>query len=365
MYKLPSKTNTESKIFTDISLTGTEIVVQSNILVDSIKRIKLREIKLFSFIISKINPLQPNNMCFRMSVAEIAKAIGVQTKESVYRDVRSIIRNLMSKIVTIPDTKTGQKNIDVPFLIYAKYWDNEGYVDVEISPHLAPYVLNLHRDFTLYKLSNIMYLSSVYAIRIYEMLKKQEIIGSRTFYLDDLRKKLSAFDKFQAYKDFRIYVLDMAIREINKKTDLQISYIPKKVRQKVIAVTFDIKEKEELQSLPIESIEKRLDNIYNISAMNLQKLLSFGFSLSDASKMLSNITDDETTEAIAAVEEQIRKGKARNEKAMIRTALQKKWKKNIELEEKPKRTSKEPPSENGIISGIISSLAKSLTSKFK
>lgn len=333
MKKIVSDDEYKNRHFSNVKVIGNEIVVQSNSLIDSFKRTKLRELKILCFLLSKIDPLKPDDMSFRITVKDLAHAIGSDLSiENVYRDTKNMIQNLSEKIITIYSQENGKRSITyIPFLSYAKYWVDEGFADVVISPHLAPYILNLNREFTQYKLINVMHMSSTYALRLYEMLKKQEMIGSRTFYLDDLRKKLGVSDKFLAYKDFRVRVLDIAQREINQKTDLQISYVPKKVRQKVVAIVFDIKKKEliEGQDMPKESDS---GNLFNISAMNIQKLLDFGFSLSDISKMLSNITDNETTEAIAAVEEQISKGKARNKKALIRTALKMKWKKNIEPE---------------------------------
>lgn len=336
MKKIVSDDEYKNRHFSNVKVVGNEIVVQSNSLIDSFKRTKLRELKILCFLLSKIDPLKPDDMSFRITVKDLAQAIGSDLSiENVYRDTKNIIQNLSEKIITIHSQENGKRSITyIPFLSYAKYWIDEGYADVVISPHLAPYVLNLNREFTQYKLINVMHMSSTYALRLYEMLKKQEMIGSRTFYLDDLRKKLGVSDKFLAYKDFRVRVLDIARREINLKTDLQISYVPKKVRQKVVAIVFDIKKKELIEGQKIEDISKgsNSDNLFNISAMNIQKLLDFGFSLSDISKMLSNITDNETTDAIAAVEEQISKGKTRNKKALIRTALKMKWKKNIEPE---------------------------------
>lgn len=315
------------KTFMDIKITGKEVVVQSNSLVDAFKRTKLRELKLFLFLISKVNPQKPNDMRFRVTIKELAKAIGVESPDSVYKDIRSIIQNLMEKIITIHKQENGKRTVtDIPLLSYAKYWIDEGYADVEISAYLAPYIIDLHRDFTQYKLSNVMFLSSHYAIRIYEMLKKQEYLGTRIFYIDDLRKMLNIETKLEKFKDFRVKVLDIAQREINNKTDLQVSYAQKKAGRKVVAVEFNIQKKTLAQEVATDCTN------LNISPLNIQQLLDFGFSTHDSINMLRNMTNDEAAEALSAANEQILKKTTRNKKALIRTALKEKWRSNIKSE---------------------------------
>lgn len=324
----------KNKQFNDIKLTGREVVVQSNILIDSFKKTRLMELKFFCFLISKVNPQNPDNMCFRVTVKDLAKALGAERSiENIYRVAGTIVKNLMEKVITIYANENGKRTItNIPLLSYAKYWIDEGYADVEISPYLAPYVVNLHKEFTQYRLVDVMSLDSTYAMRIYEMLKKQETIGCRTFYLDDLREKLGTSNKYKAYKDFRINVLDLAQREINQKTDLLISYTPKKSKNKIVAIEFDIKKKE--LNKKVEILSNDIDSIPDISTSTVQKIFSFGFSLKDTMNMVKYISDYEAKEAIIAAEEQINKGNIRNKKALIRTALKEKWKKNAIAEEK-------------------------------
>lgn len=330
------KTNEEeykNKDFKSVVMTGKELVVQNNQLIDSFKKAKLQELKLFSFIISKVNPQKPDDMCFKLTVPEIAKVVGIENTQDIYRDISDMLLNLLEKIITIYSRENGGRAITyIPLFSYAKYMVDEGYVNVAISPLLAPYIVNLKRDFTQYKLSNIVYLSSSYAIRLYEMLKKQEAIGARTFYIDELRKRLGVTDKFKAYKDFRLYVIDIAVREINAKTDLNIKYTPHKAGRKFDCIEFDIHKKEP----PREIFEgKSLYINQNISEANVQKLLDLGFKIRDIMNMLDYLTNAEAAEAIQA-EERIAKGKVRSKKALIRTALKEKWRRNAESEkEKP------------------------------
>ena len=140
-----NKNEYEYKIFRDIELTGDEIVTQSDSLINSIKQMNLRELKLFSFLISKVNSSQSNDLRFRVRANVIAKVFGVRSTESIYRDIPSIIKNLTKKVITIhPEEK--DKQILIAPLSYAKYHKGKGFADVEISPDLVPYILDPYKD---------------------------------------------------------------------------------------------------------------------------------------------------------------------------------------------------------------------------
>jgi plasmid replication initiation protein len=72
------------------------------------------------------------------------------------------------------------------------YNESEGAIDIRFDPFLRPYLLELKKEFTSYKLENVIKLKSSYAIRIYELLMQYEKIRERTILLSDLRKMLGA-----------------------------------------------------------------------------------------------------------------------------------------------------------------------------
>lgn len=319
------KKTQESK---EVALTGTEVVVQDNVLIDSPKDLSLKEQKLFLFLVSKIDPQDPQQqICFRITVKDFAQAIGLTNPGSLtdaYRDVRKVVRSLQRKIVTeIEQGRKGKIITDMPLITYAKYYTGDGYADIEINPHLTPLLFKLHREFTQYKLTNIVNLSSTYAIRLYELLKKQEVIGQRTFVLEDLRKKLGVPEgALKTFREFRVKVLEIAQREI-KKTDIEINYTFKKTGRKITHVIFDIKSKnphrEEDKKLYIEhQSDREAEELVG-------QVIEFGFDQKEAQTVIGDAELIHVEEAIKAVKKQMGKGNAKNPKAMLRTAIKEKW----------------------------------------
>jgi plasmid replication initiation protein len=349
-------------------LTGNEVVVQHNELVDAPRILNQQEQKLFMFLISKINPNDKEFYMFRVTVEEFAKAVGVSDTKNSYRDLMEISKRLMSKVLTIhlPEEKIiTQTNI----LDYIDYHYGKGYADIRLSSKLSSYLLGLRRDFTQYKLSQITTLSSVYAIRIYEMLKKQEKFGGRTFFIDDLRKKLNVLgNKLIAFKDFRLKVLEIAKREINEKTDILIDYKFIKTGRKFTAVQFSVKpkneKKAEKQPRFLESYNSAPDSKY------VRELIEFGFKGNSANRMLCRLQNSDIENAISAVKERIQKGKCKNPKAMLRTALKECWtpsssaNKTLERRGKSETTIKDVPVEEILETDADANVCKKKSSGF-
>jgi len=320
-------------------LTGNEVVIQHNDLIDAPRILNMQEQKLFMFLISKIKPEDREFFTFRVTVDEFAKAVGVNNTKNTYRDLQEISKRLMSRVITIhlPEKKIiTQTNI----LDYIDYHYGKGYADIRLSHKLSPYLLGLKREFTQYKLSQITRLSSLYAARIYEMLKKQEIFGKRTFFIDDLRKKLSInSSQYQRINNFKKKVLDIAKREIDEKTDLKIDFKFIKAGRKIAAVEFNIVSKD-------EKTEKQ-KGLYCINneknPKQIKEIMKFGYSALQAMDMLDFVDNSDAEKAINAVKSQIKKGNVKNPKAMIKTALKEKWHDDKKIETKIKKEVKKVP----------------------
>jgi plasmid replication initiation protein len=89
-------------------------------------------------------------------------------------------------------------------------------------------------------------MKSKYSIRLYELLKSYENLAECTFEFEVLKKMLFA-EKYGLYKDFRVKVLDIAIRETNDFSDIYVEYRTEKKGKKVDRIKFIIKSKKGLK----------------------------------------------------------------------------------------------------------------------
>lgn len=299
------------------------VVVQSNRFLDSPKNLTLNEYKLFMFVVSKINPDGNEIEKIRVTADEFANVLGAEKKNNIYKELKVASDRLLNRIITVhyPEKQLFTKT---HLIASINYWYGKGYVDIAISPDMKPHLLKLKENFTQYKLSNIARLSSIYAIRIYELLKKQEVLGQRTFFLEDLRNKLGLSpETLQTFKNFRVRVLKTAQEEINEKTDIEISYTYQKTGRKVTAIIFSIQSKNAYRE---QNKQLYLDHKNDEDKNNLiNEIVKLGYTEQQARELISNDESKHIQEAVLAVKEQIEKGNAQNPKAMLQAAIKGKW----------------------------------------
>jgi plasmid replication initiation protein len=219
-----------------VEIKNHNFVTKSNRLIEANYKLGAIEQKIILCLASNIQPSDSDFKTYTLPIKEFAGLIGVKGQHK-YSDLKKITKELMQKVFEV---RIDKKVIQVAWLSYVAYNETEGSIDIRFDPFLRPYLLELKREFTSYKLENVVQLKSTYAIRIYELLKQYEKIQERTFSLDDLRKLLGAEDIYPAYGNFKQRVLVPAQIELKDKTD--ISFVLEEIKRgrKVTKVKFII-----------------------------------------------------------------------------------------------------------------------------
>jgi hypothetical protein len=224
------------------------LVTKANMLIEANYKLGVVEQKIILCLASNINPSDSDFKTYTLAIKDFNKMLGLKGTPK-YTELRQITKDLMQKVFEL---RLNNKVIQVAWLSYVAYNEMEGTIDIRFDPFLRPYLLQLKKEFTSYKLENVVKLKSSYAIRIYELLKQYEKIKERTFLLENLRKLLGAEDVYPAYGNFKQRVLVPAQKELQKKTDISFSIEEVKVGRRVEKVKFVINTK-------IKVVPKQLD----------------------------------------------------------------------------------------------------------
>jgi plasmid replication initiation protein len=232
---------------------GIVLIKKSNNLLESKYKFDIWETRFFLSVLAQIRREDTDAEVYRIRYKDIIKIFSLKSGDS-YTFLKEAAKALMSKSVQINYEENGVERVKEVHLIgtidYLKEGhrkvadiDNHQYIDVTIQPEMRPFLLQLSKNFTAYDLRNITKLS-VYAIRLYELLKQYETFGVRTLSIDEMKAMFQVEEKYTLYADFYRWVIKPSEAEISKHTDLFIMDIEKlKEGRKVVALRFKFRNK--------------------------------------------------------------------------------------------------------------------------
>ena len=138
-----------------------------------------------------------------------------------------------------------QEKVTTNWVQSVAYATNESYIKIKFTDDVMPLITQLEKHFTSYQLEQVKDLSSIYAIRLYELMMQWRSSGkTQQIPIDELRYKLGIEpDQYKQMVNFKTKVLDFAIDQINEHTDIKASYEQHKEGRSITGFTFTFKEK--------------------------------------------------------------------------------------------------------------------------
>lgn len=198
----------------------------------------LEEQKIILTLASMVKSDDEEFKLYKFKINDFMNLLEVKNK-SKYSSIPKITKELMKKVFEIEENN---KLIQTAWLSSVVYDKGLGYVELEFSPRLKPYMLKLNKMFTQYKLLNILKMRSKYSPRIYELLKCNEFKkqGYIEISICDLRHLLKIENIYPLYADFKKKVIIQTQKELEKLTDIKFEFEEVKTSRKVTSIKFYI-----------------------------------------------------------------------------------------------------------------------------
>jgi plasmid replication initiation protein len=202
------------------------------------------EQKLVLTLCSKITSESDMFMEFSMTANEFANFLGIENKDYEFnRTLKRKCKILNNKDIEMNlGTKENPDWLFFHWFEYIRYIQGTGTIKMKFSPVLEPYLLNLKETYTKYRLGYVINFKSEYSFRFYEIMKQYEQIGERTITIEEIRELLMLEDnKYLKYSHLKARVIQKAIEEINKYSDIKINLEKEeKEGKKVVGLVFSI-----------------------------------------------------------------------------------------------------------------------------
>ena len=224
-------------------------VVKSNKVVEASYKLSLYEQRILLACIAQIHSKEEllESCRFEISVADLADLSNMDKKNNVYTLLAKAADTLLTRqvIINAPDPNTPKTKVrKINWVGGVDYQPGEGKVILQFTSNIAPYLSQLSREFTRYKLKYVTKFKSTYSIRLYELLVQWLSVGKREIEVDWLKKQLQVETNYPRVGDFKNRVIDVAVNEINQHSNIWVKYTQRKAGRIITHFLFTFGKKE-------------------------------------------------------------------------------------------------------------------------
>lgn len=227
-----------------------EIAIKSNNLIEASYKLTLQEQRFLLTCISRLKAFgvpAESQKTMVIYASDFYKNFPDVGRENAERELLKAVDRLWERTIIIRNQSTKR---EVRWLQEkAQYFNGEAKVEIVFADSVLPYLTQLHGSFTSITVKNVSSLTSTYSIRIYELLIQKKDFKARLIPLDEFRVMLGLDDKYPEFRALSQWVIKPALKELNDKSDLTVSFDTVKKGRKVIALHFHFKEDKQIKMI--------------------------------------------------------------------------------------------------------------------
>ena len=188
--------------------------------------------------IDKASDLTPERF-FEITAAELFDLHETMDKNHVHDQLKIAAENLINQKLKIPATNTW-----INWFSSVSAPPGEGKIVLQFSVAIKPYLFAIEGNFTSYPLKNTLLFTGSYSHRLYEFLMQWMDFGKKEFSIAELKHRLELEDQYDRTDNLKLRVIDPAIKDINKHSDILVNYTQRKTGRSVTHFIFTFKSKE-------------------------------------------------------------------------------------------------------------------------
>lgn len=289
-------------------MSKADLVVKSNKLNTAIQNLSLSEIRLVQLAI--IDAREHNrglsaDKPLRIDAKRYAEAFDV-SRQTAYEVILNAEKNLFERRFSFINDR--DRLVKSRWVQRVEYIEDESAIEVIFTYDVVNEITRLDGAvdfFTKYLLKQTSSMTSMYSVRLYELLVQwKEAKRTPIFELDTFRDQLGiGVNEYKTMSDFKKRVLTLALKEINEKSDLTVDFEQHKKGKSISGFSFTMKvkktekkEKPQLEDTFIKFTAKQLATFSNKLA-NLPALGSeapIGSTVEQFSNIIAKDLLDET-----------------------------------------------------------------------
>ena len=234
------------------------LVVKTNQLNSALQNLSLPEIRIVQLAIvdaRETNTGLSTDKPLRIDALRYAEMFET-TRQNGYKRMKEAEETLFNRRFSYIDDEG--KVIKSRWIQQVRYLDDEGAIELVFTFAVVNGISRIDGAedfFTSYLLEQTSSMDSIYSVRLYELLVQWKAAKSTpVFELEKFRDQLGVeITEYKAMCDFKKRVLQVAIDEINEKSDIKVSYEQVKKGRSIAGFKFKVLAKDKPKKAQLEN----------------------------------------------------------------------------------------------------------------
>lgn len=303
----------------EITIVEDATVKVKNELVNGKYSLSLLEMKMVMALAAHINKNADDFETCSIRVRELGEYMGL-SEDKCYQSIKATAKKLLSRSLFFEWYKTTNSRkkswLGSSWFDYIFYDDEESMVEFRFATMIKPMLLQIREAYAQLECKPLMAFKCMYSNRFLLYVVEWEKIQPHTIKIEDLRELLQLGKKYKQFGEFRTYVIEPAIREINALTEYEVTAEPVKRGRRYDSYNFYIKRKTakakikpkkkavDTDAVPAEWTEEQ-NTVYN-------ELIALGIAKDASKQFVSNKPLEEIKININYAKEQKAAGKVKS-----------------------------------------------------
>lgn len=164
----------------------------------------------------------------RVRAMEYAEAFDIDVT-TAYEQLQAAADKLFDRYVRyeVPGRRGKPEEKKFRWVSSCRYAPGEGYVELNFSPEIAPHLAGLSKELTSYRLRQAAAFDTVYAWRLFELIKSWESAGVFTITIEEFWESMEAPPSCrQDFKALRTRVIEPSVTAIQDKCAMLVEWTP-------------------------------------------------------------------------------------------------------------------------------------------
>ena len=259
-------------------MSKSNLVVKTNQLNSALQNLSLPEIRIIQLAIvdaRETNTGLSTDKPLRIDALRYAE-IFETTRQNGYKRMKDAEENLFNRRFSYIDERG--KLIKSRWVQQVTYLDDEGAIELVFTLAVVNGISRIDGAedfFTSYLLEQTANMDSIYSVRLYELLV-QWVAAKNTplFELEKFRNQLGVEDhEYKRMGNFKLRVLDLAVKEINEKSDIKVTYSQVKKGRTITGFKFKVLAKDKSKNVKQETVRDRnTADMFTVEGLNDKQL---------------------------------------------------------------------------------------------